>query len=147
MLKALGDCKGCGNCNIGCSFGTKRSALTTFIPWAEKDGARILADTTVLRLNRRGSTIEYLDAVAGPYREPVRVHARAFVVAGGAIGSSAILLASGIKKNVGTRVSFNVGGMMVAEFDERLDAYDCDQMTTYIRRSRTRSSRRPTTRS
>lgn len=132
MLKALGDCRGCGNCNIGCTFGAKRSALTTFIPWAEHDGARVLADTNVLRLNRRGSKIEHLDAVTGPYQEPVRVHARVFVVAGGAIGSSAILLASGIKRNVGTRVSFNVGGMIVAEFDERLDAYDADQMTTYV---------------
>jgi choline dehydrogenase-like flavoprotein len=132
MLKALGDCRACGNCNIGCAFGAKRSALTTFIPWAEEKGARIIAETTVTKLHKRNGKIEYLDAVRGVDHEPVRVHARVFVVSGGAIGSSAILLASGIKRNVGTRLSFNAGAMMVAEYDEPLDAYDADQMTSYV---------------
>ncbi len=36
MRKALGDCRGCGNCNIGCVFDAKRSALATYVPWAEQ---------------------------------------------------------------------------------------------------------------
>jgi len=51
-----------------------------------------------------------------------------------------------IKRNVGTRLSFNAGAMMVAEFDETLDAYDADQMTTYLKTT-TASSRQRTTRS
>jgi choline dehydrogenase-like flavoprotein len=38
MNKALGDCTGCGYCNTGCPFDTKRSPLTTYLPWAEKKG-------------------------------------------------------------------------------------------------------------
>ncbi len=53
-------------------------------------------------------------------------------MAAGAINSSALLLKSGLRKNVGTRVSFNAGSMMVAEFDEPLDAYDADQMTWFL---------------
>jgi choline dehydrogenase-like flavoprotein len=34
---------------------------------------------------------------------------------------------------VGTRLSFNIGSMVVADFEEPLDAYDADQMTTYVR--------------
>jgi choline dehydrogenase-like flavoprotein len=134
MLKALGDCVACGNCNIGCSFGAKRSALTTFVQWAEDAGARVLADTGVTRikLKGRGGAVDYVDAKTGPNGEKVRVFADKVVVAAGAIGSSALLLASGIRKNVGRRLSFNVGAMMVAEFDEPLDSFDADQMTTYI---------------
>ena len=132
MLKALGDCRACGNCNIGCTFGAKRSALTTFIPWAEAHGARVLADTTVSRLHKQRGKIEYADAVSGPRQEPIRIQARAFALCAGAIGSSALLLSSGIKRNVGTRLSFNAGAMMVADFDEALDAYDADQMTSYV---------------
>ncbi len=134
MLKALGNarCRACGNCNIGCTFGAKRSALTTFIPWAEAAGARVLPDTTVTHLEVRRGRIVHADAVTGPGNERLRIRARSFVLCGGAIGSSALLLASGIKRNVGTRVSFNAGAMVVADFDEALDAYDADQMTSYV---------------
>jgi choline dehydrogenase-like flavoprotein len=130
MLKALGDCRACGNCNIGCSFGSKRSALTTFIPWAEEQGARVLADTRVRRLVRRGHRVSHIEATHGT--EALRVDAKVFAVCAGPIGSSALLLASGVKRNVGTRLSFNAGAMMVADFDEVLDAYDADQMTSYV---------------
>ena len=69
---------------------------------------------------------------AGRSREPQRIVAKQVVVAAGAINSSALLLKSGLRKNVGTRVSFNAGSMMVAEFDEPLDGYDADQMTWFL---------------
>lgn len=131
MLKALGDCQACGNCNIGCSFGTKQSANNTFIPWAEDLGARVLAETTVAVLHRSRGTIRWAEAITADGTK-LRIEARVFIVAGGPIGSSALLLASGIEKNVGTRVSFNAGAMIVAEYEEELDAYDADQMTTYV---------------
>lgn len=131
MLKALGDCQACGNCNIGCSFGTKQSADNTFIPWAEASGARVLSDTTVTELHRARGSIRWAEAVTGDGQK-LRIEARVFVIAGGPIGSSALLLASGIEKNVGSRLSFNAGAMIVAEYDEELDAYDADQMTSYV---------------
>jgi choline dehydrogenase-like flavoprotein len=133
MVKALGDCRACGNCNIGCTFDTKRSGLSTFIRWAEEDGARIIPDTHVERVRLSRGRVQYVEATTGPRREPMRVKARSVVISAGAIGSSAILLASGLRRNVGKRVSFNAGAMMVAEFDEVLDAYDADQMTTYLK--------------
>jgi choline dehydrogenase-like flavoprotein len=133
MLKALGDCHACGNCNIGCTFGTKKSALSTFIRWAEADGARVLAETNVDRVRVSRGEVDYVEATVGPTQERIRVHARVVVVSAGAIGSSAVLLASGIRRNVGTRLSFNAGAMVVAEFDEPIDSYDADQMTTYLK--------------
>ena len=132
MRKALGACRGCGNCNIGCAFDTKRSALATYVPWAERHGARILADTEVDRIEIRRGRAAAVHVRTGHGGERSRIVAKQFVVAGGAINSSALLLRSGIRKNVGSRVSFNAGSMMVAEFDEPLDGYDADQMTWFL---------------
>lgn len=133
MLKALGDCKACGLCNVGCPFGTKRSSRSTYLAWAEALGVRVLAESDVTRLVTRGRRIDAAEVGVGRGRDRMRVRARLFVVAAGAIGSSAVLLKSGIRRNVGTRVSMNAGAMMVAEFDETLDAFDADQMTVYLR--------------
>jgi choline dehydrogenase-like flavoprotein len=132
MRKALGACKGCGNCNIGCTFDTKRSALSTYVPWAERHGARVLAETEVERIETKRGRATALHVRRGRAHVRERILAKQIVVAGGAINSSELLLKSGIKKNVGTRVSFNAGSMLIAEFDEALDGYDADQMTWYL---------------
>jgi choline dehydrogenase-like flavoprotein len=136
MRKALGDCVSCGNCNIGCSFDTKRSALSTYIPWAEELGARVLANTEVERIETRKGRAVAVHVSQGKGRVPARIVAKQVIVAAGAINSSGLLLKSGlpraVHRNLGTRVSFNAGSMMVAEFDEPVDGYDADQMTYYL---------------
>lgn len=132
MKKALGDCVGCGHCNIGCVYDHKRSALTTFIPWAEREGARILAGTTVQRIRHDRGRATAIEATIGPEKEPIEIDAKLVVVAAGAIGSSTVLQRSSITKNVGTRLSFNAGSMITAEFDASIDAFDGDQMTMYL---------------
>jgi choline dehydrogenase-like flavoprotein len=133
MLKALGDCRGCGYCNSGCSFGSKLDASQTYLRWAEQRGARVLPETEVVRVRHSRGFADGIEARVGRAAEPLRVRARVVVVCAGAIGSSALLLRSGIVRNVGTRVSFNAGSMMLADFEEPLDAYDADQMTAYLR--------------
>jgi len=133
MMKALGSCRSCGNCNIGCTFGSKKSALATFVPWAEELGAEVLADTDVTRVRVERGRVKGVEATTGARRERVFVSAPKVVVAGGAIGSSAILLRSGVKKNVGTRLAFNAGAMVVADLEHPVDAFDADQMTIFLK--------------
>lgn len=133
MLKALGDCKGCGYCNVGCTFASKRDTSMTYLRWAEAAGARVLPEVEVTRIRHRRGHARGVEARIGRGRERLVVDARAVVVSAGAIGSSALLLDSGIQRNVGKRLSFNAGGMIVAEFDEALDGYDADQMTVYLK--------------
>lgn len=132
MRKALGNCRGCGNCNIGCSFDAKRSALSTYVPWAEAAGARVFSDTEALRIKLQGRRALAIETRSTRTHEPTRILAKQVVVAAGAIGSSALLLRSGIRRNVGTRVSFNGGSMVIGDFDEPLDGYDADQMTWWV---------------
>jgi choline dehydrogenase-like flavoprotein len=133
MLKALPDCRGCGYCNVGCSFGSKLDASRSYLRWAEQAGARVLPDAEVMRISHRRGLAQGVEARVGRQRERVRVEARVVVICAGAIGSSALLLRSGIRRNVGTRLSFNAGSMLVAEFDQPLDGHDADQMTVYMR--------------
>lgn len=133
MNKALGDCTGCGYCNTGCPFGSKHSPLETYLPSAESRGARVLAETSVERIvHRRGRVQELmcLDLATG---DAVRIRARQYVLSGGAINSSGLLLKSGIRKNVGTRLSFNGAVMLTAEYAEEVDGFDGDQMTMFYR--------------
>src|SRR5262249_5132457 len=81
--KALGDCVGCGFCNIGCVYDFKQSAVTTYSPWAEQKGARILAETTVQRIRCRGGRAGTIEAVTGPSAEPLVIDAKIVVVAAG----------------------------------------------------------------
>lgn len=132
MRKAVGKCKGCGYCNVGCGFGTKRDAANTYLRWAEALGARVMPETTVAAVRYERGRAQGVDARVGRGRTPLQVEAKIVVIAAGAIGSSALLLRSGIRRNVGTRVSFNAGGMMVAEFPQPIDAFDGDQVTVYL---------------
>lgn len=129
MPKAVGECLGCGGCNLGCAFGRKRSALETFIPWAEADGARVLACTTIERIEHRRGHVRAL--LARDADGPLRIIAKQVVVACGAIGTPGLLSKSGIERNVGARTAFNVGALLLLDFDEPIDDFDGDQMTAY----------------
>lgn len=132
MLKALGDCVGCGLCNVGCSFDTKQSSQTSHLAWAEECGARVLPETNVLRILHDKGVVLGVQAVQGRGKEALFVDARVVVVAGGAIGSSALLLQSGVRHNVGTRLSFNAASAVTADFPDVVDGFDGDQMTAYL---------------
>jgi choline dehydrogenase-like flavoprotein len=95
--------KGClnlGYCGLGCPTNAKQSMLVTTIPAALAKGAVLVHRARVERLVARGDSITSCEAsgVAGPGSAPsphrVRISARHFVLAAGAIGSPAILLRS-----------------------------------------------------
>src|SRR5262249_795148 len=86
-----------------------------------------------LKIVHNGSTATTVEA----QREdgsPLTIEAKQVVVACGAIGSSLLLLNSGIKTNVGTHLSFNVGRWVLAEYHDPIDAFDGIQMCAYHER-------------
>ncbi|MEP7068033.1 MAG: GMC family oxidoreductase [Usitatibacter sp.] len=97
--------KGCfnlGYCGMGCPTNAKQSMLVTTIPAALDRGATLVHRARVTRLVLARDRVVSLDAygVAGngaaqlPYR--VRVRAKHFVLAAGAIGSAGVLLRSAV---------------------------------------------------
>ncbi len=95
-------CQSIGACGLGCPVDAKQSMLVTSIPAALQRGAQILSGVRAQRLHRQGDRIVWLDAVAlksnysdvSPYR--IRIKAKQFVVAGGAINSPVLLMQSSL---------------------------------------------------
>jgi choline dehydrogenase-like flavoprotein len=128
--KNFDDCEGAGLCNWGCPYDRKASALETYVTDAVAAGARVMTECHAERVViDEGRVTGVLLRHAG---RAVRIRSRAVVVACGAIGSSVLLLRSGVRRNVGTRLSFNAATVMLARYAGRLDAYDGDQMTAYV---------------
>ena len=98
--------KGCWNigyCGMGCPTNAKQSMLVTTIPAALDEGATLLVNAQAVRFIRAGAAQSgsmQLEVIARPgstafeSRPTHRIVARHFVVAGGAIGSPALLLRS-----------------------------------------------------
>jgi choline dehydrogenase-like flavoprotein len=128
-------CLGCGYCNIGCKYGKKLSMLDTILPMTQHDfpgRLRILSDCEAERLRAVGKRITAVRCRLGDGRL-IEVRGNTFVVAGGALSSSVLLLRSGAGgKRVGKQVSFNMGSPMAALFDRVVDSYDGLQISHYL---------------
>ena len=102
------NCVRCGFCGVGCRHDAKQSTLVTFVPRALTAGATLHADTHVDRIEVRerdtGAGTPPLKRVHATVRDPysgrparaLTVDAPIVVVAGGAIGTPALLQRSGL---------------------------------------------------
>jgi hypothetical protein len=110
----------CGACQYGCPFGSKRSAVLTFLQDAHDRGVRIIAGCRVERvLVRQGRAVGVEARAAGGRRVVVR--APTVVVAGGSVESPALLLRSGLDNpNIGRHLHLHpvavVAGSTTARF-------------------------------
>ncbi len=107
QINATG-CVRCGFCGVGCRHDAKQSTLLTFVPRALAAGAMVYADTHVDRIERierdTGSGTPPLKRVHATVRDPrsgrparaLTIDAPIVVVAGGAIGTPALLQRSGL---------------------------------------------------
>ncbi|WP_411279329.1 GMC family oxidoreductase N-terminal domain-containing protein [Gemmatimonas sp.] len=102
------NCVRCGFCGVGCRHDAKQSTLVTYVPRALVAGATLYADTHVDRLEVRerdtGAGTPPLKRVHATVRDPysgrparaLTIDAPIVVVAGGAIGTPALLQRSGL---------------------------------------------------
>ena len=95
-------CWNLGYCGLGCPTNAKQSMLVTTIPHALDRGATLVVRARAMRLVLRGDAVDSLECAAmdasgtAPAQRRIRVRARTYVSAAGAIGSPALLLRSGI---------------------------------------------------
>ncbi len=105
--------------------GAKRSMSRTFVPRAQRAGARLLAGARAVRLRHehgRVTAVEGVQAVAGR-DAPFAVRADTVVVAGGPIQTPALLRRSGIVRNVGDNLCIHPMIKVAALFDDVVDAH------------------------
>ncbi len=138
-------CVNLGYCGLGCPVGAKRGALGVAVPRALAAGARLAFNVRVDRLRLRdsnGSRVDGLEcsALGAGLRQPngrrLRVRARHYVLAAGAIHSPALLLRSGAPdphRRLGRRTCLQLACASVAVMPDRVAGWagapqsvDCD---------------------
>ena len=126
------DCWNLGYCGVGCPTNAKQSMLVTTIPGALERGATLLYRARVASLVAEGDRIARAEAfgVAAPGAAPaphrIRLQARHFVLAAGAIGSPALLLRSALpdpQRNAGRRTFLHPTVISGAVMPQRVDAH------------------------
>lgn len=102
-------CRGCGESVVGCPFDAKQAVHLTWLPRAERAGARIFARTRVERVVHRDGRVFGVEATAlDPQRGdrprgPVRVESPVVVVSAGALHTPVLLDRSGVPDPSGLR--------------------------------------------
>ncbi len=130
-------CLGCGYCNIGCKWGHKLSMLETALPWAQErypGRVKILSDCEVERVVTQSGTPKKVSVLRAKLADgrSVTVRAKSYVLAAGAVGSSYLLLQSGVGGvPVGKGFCCNMGAPLTAEFDDPQHAYAGLQISHY----------------
>jgi choline dehydrogenase-like flavoprotein len=124
-------CRGSSLCNLGCPNGAKQGTHKVQLPRAEAAGVEVVTRAEVVRLEERSATVRVRgrpeggkgaasEWEAGEYR----IEADTIVVAGGAIGTSALLLRSGFGMalpRLGRGFTCHPAFILVAEHGEDID--------------------------
>jgi len=119
------DCANLGLCNLGCPSGAKQSTLLTYVPRAERAGARVLAGVRAERVRVEGGRV--LGVVAtrlgddGGPRGRLTVDAPLVCLAAGVLGTPALLQRSGLP--AGDGVQFHTSVHVSARFREPIHGY------------------------
>jgi choline dehydrogenase-like flavoprotein len=136
--------KGCwniGSCGMGCPTNAKQSMLVTTIPAALELGARMFTETRVEKFEIANGKVTALicrpvqpNGASTAGAPAIRVVARHYVLAGGAINSPGVLLRSGAPDPhglLGARTFLHPVVMSSAVFKQRVEAWNGAPQTIY----------------
>jgi choline dehydrogenase-like flavoprotein len=132
-------CTQSGFCLLGCPFDAKQSMLITYIPAADRAGARIYANCPVRRIvaeagRARRVEGEVVDDLGRP-RHRMRVDAQVIVLCAGAINSPQILLRSGIANandQVGRNLHLHPSVLLSGVYDDDIYGYRGIPQSYYV---------------
>jgi choline dehydrogenase len=100
----LRGCQGSSLCNLGCPNGAKQGTHKVQLPSAEAGGVEVVTRATVLRIEEKAVVVRVRAQTEGEPGAPsewepglYRVAAGNVVLAGGSIGTSALMLRSGLR--------------------------------------------------
>lgn len=126
----------CGYCGFGCRIGAKQSSMRTFLEDAAAAGARIVAGADVRRIVVSDGRAAGVVARCGRHR--LTVHARAVVVAAGAIETPALLLRTGLRGRVGHDLHLHPGTAAFGIFDDDVRVWEGTLQARYSSEHRAR---------
>lgn len=129
MLHNRVGCAGLGTCLLGCPLNAKKNPRFVAIPAAIEAGARFFTRARVVRIDDAGAELKAvrvrrLDPRGYREGEGFTIHSRTVVLAANAIGSTQLLLRSGLgNEHVGRHVSLQPQLPVTAIFDEPVNAF------------------------
>lgn len=128
----------CGACTFGCSHGCCQSTLKTYVQDAYDHGARILVHASAEKvLIQNGRAVGVRASVTDEQTERVwnvTVHAKAVVVAAGALCSPALLLRSGVENtHIGRHLHLHPTAISVGSYAEKVYAWEGVLQSAYSR--------------
>ncbi len=137
-------CWNIGSCGLGCPTNAKQSMLVTSIPAALDSGAQLLTETRAERFELANGRVRALVcrsvapngalAHAGRAQTAIKIIAKHFVLAGGAINSPAVLLRSGAPDphgRLGTRTFLHPVVMSSSVFAQKVEAWNGAPQSIY----------------
>ncbi|MEV5593906.1 GMC family oxidoreductase [Streptomyces sp. NPDC052496] len=135
VRRAAPGCLHRNRCPTGCPSGAKRSMLVSYLPEAERYGARIEPRTRAVLLRHDGRTVHGVAALGGPDgRTRIDYRPRAVFLAAGAVGSALLLQRSGIHRRLaGRAMGFHVNFRIVARFADPVHAARGTIFTAQVR--------------
>ncbi|MEA2102172.1 MAG: GMC family oxidoreductase [Thermodesulfobacteriota bacterium] len=125
------NCDGAGACQWGCVKGAKQSMEITYVPRADKAGARIYANCRAEKLlvesgRVKGISGHVMDPSRGKMRYRVRVRSKIVCTAMGTLITPAFLLRQRLANTsgeLGKGLTIHPCGRVVAEMDEIVDGH------------------------
>jgi choline dehydrogenase-like flavoprotein len=124
-------CKGSSLCNLGCPNGAKQGTNRVQLPRAERDGVEVVTRAEALRVEERAVVVRVAPKPEGAKGLPsewppgdYRVRAGIVVIAGGAVGSPALMLRSplpGLPARVGLGFTCHPAQILVAEHEQPIE--------------------------
>jgi choline dehydrogenase-like flavoprotein len=124
-------CRGSGECFTGCRTRAKQSMDISYVPAAIRAGARVYTSVQVQRVLTSGRRVTGVEGrLVAPFTgapgAPVRIEARAVVMAAGVLATPLLLQRSGnlanASKQVGENVQFHPGTSVMGVFPDAVDA-------------------------
>jgi len=113
----------CITCLGGCHRDSKQSTLVTYIREAEKAGLKVISNTTIELMNQGKGEVKLFGVKDG---KVVSFHCKDAILAGGAFGTTAVLLRSGFKKqfpSIGRYFATHPQFMFFGLYDETINAH------------------------
>ena len=117
-------CIGSGFCELGCAYDAKENAAKLLVPDAVSHGAVVYTEARAERVIREGDRATGI--IARGARAQLTIRARAVALAGSAVGSAALALASGLGERsprVGTNLHLHPGAAVAGIFKERVEGW------------------------
>jgi choline dehydrogenase-like flavoprotein len=140
LKRNIKNCALTGHCLSGCATDRKQSMLVTYLPWAVAEGAKIFADTKVVRVlaengKATGVLAEVIDPATGLKKADMTVKAKIVVLAGGAVQTPLLLQKSALansSEQVGKNFACHPSLAVVAEYAEDVHPWRGAMLGVYV---------------